>query len=863
MGKSFMFINLRVSALAFSIATALNITTTYAAEADEVVKENTGKIEQIVVVGSRGAPRSVSDSPVPVDLIGGDELSKSGSNDMLDQLVSVVPSFNVRSQPISDAATFIRPVNLRGLPSDSTLILVNGKRRHRAAVIAFTGGGINDGAQGADISVIPSIALKQVEVLRDGAAAQYGSDAIAGVMNFVLKDDADGGSLEAKYGEYYEGDGAATSVAGNIGMPFTDDGFVNLSFQIKNIDGTSRSVQSQDGIDAIAAGNPYVEEPATIIWGNPDIKDDITLFANVGLDLGDDKEFYMFGNYSERSVNGGYYYRSPVNKDGVFTNGNGELLVGDLTPDMSGNCPAVPLTANSNVLESPAYLQMQANPNCFSFHEMFPGGYTPTLGGDINDTSLVIGTKGEIKGGFFDAATYDISGSFGRSKANFLLSNAVNPSLGPNTPTSFDVGSYTQLEKAFNADLVQLIDIGLDDEMNLAFGAEWREDSFEITPGQPESWESGSLASQGFGITTAPSGFAGFSPESQGVFTRRSIALFVDTEVYLTDDFMLGAAVRYEDYSTFGSTTNIKLSGQYSITNELSVRGSMSTGFRAPTVGQANVINTTTTTDTSGNLTSAGLFPASNPLSQYFGAKELEPEDSQSYALGLVYAEGDFFFTADYYNIEVTDRITQSSSFSVESDDYANLKALGVNQPEQYSQIKYFSNDFDTTTQGIDVVANYSMELFEGDTHFSLAYNWNDTKVDKFNPDTTNELKIRRLEDEMPHHKGTFTTAQTWDKISMFVRANMYGSFYAVHADGWGGRREAGSSFTLDVEMSYYVSDSLTLSIGASNLLDNEPEKVDGNFEDYWWKNYGGKYFENSPFDFNGGYYYVKASYNF
>jgi len=411
--------------------------------------------------------------------------------------------------------------------------------------------------------------------------------------------------------------------------------------------------------------------------------------------------------------------------------------------------------------------------------------------------------------------------------------------------------------------LVQLVDIGLDDDMNLAVGVEWREDSFEITSGQKESWESGSLASQGFGITTAPSGFAGFSPESQGIFSRRSIALFVDTEVYLTDDFMVGGAVRYEDYSTFGSTTNFKLSGHYTITDDLAIRGSLSTGFRAPTVGQANVINTTTTTDSSGNLTSAGLFPATNPLSQYYGATELAPEDSQSYAFGLVYERGDFFFTADYYNIEVTDRITQSSSFTVGADDYDALKALGVDNPEQYSQVKYFSNDFDTTTQGVDVVANYSLELLEGETHFSLAYNWNDTKVDKFNPDTTNELKIRRLEDEMPHHKGTLTVAQTWEKVSMFVRANIYGSFYAVHADGWGGRREADSSFTLDAEMSYFVTDSLSLSVGASNILDTEPEKVDGNFEDYWWKNYGGKYFENSPFDFNGGYYYVKASYNF
>jgi len=858
-----MFIKLRVSTLAFSIAAALGTTSIYAEETGTSVKQEKEKIEQIVVIGSRAAPRSVADSPVPVDLIGGDELGKSGSSDMLDQLVSAIPSFSVRSQPISDAGTFIKPINLRGLPSDSTLILVNGKRRHRAAVISFLGGGINDGSQGPDISVIPSIALKQVEVLRDGAAAQYGSDAIAGVMNFVLKDDADGGSLEVKYGEYYKGDGATTTISGNVGMPLTDDGFVNLSFQVKNADGTSRSVQSKDGLDAIATGNTNVRQPATIVWGNPEIKDDITLFGNLGLDLGNDKELYMFGNYSERAVNGGYYFRSPIDKDTVFTDGNGGLLVGDLTSDMSGNCPAVPLPASGNVLDTAAYQQIAADSDCFTFHEMFPGGYTPNFGGDINDTSLVIGTKGEIKGGFLDEAMYDISGSYGRSKASFTLSNAINPSLGPNTPTSFDVGSYTQLEKTFNADLVQLVDIGLEEKMNLATGIEWREDSFEIISGQKESWESGPLASQGFGITTAPSGFAGFSPESQGINSRRSIAIFVDTEVYFTDDFMMGGALRYEDYSTFGSTTNFKLTGHYSINDALAIRGSMSTGFRAPTVGQANVINTTTITGSDGKLNAKGLFPASYPLSEFYGAKELTPENSKSYALGVIYEQGDFFFTADYYNIEVTDRITQSSSFDVKPEHYSALEALGVNSPEQFGQVSYFSNDFDTTTQGVDVVANYSMELFEGDTQLSLAYNWNDTQVDSFNPDTTNELKVRRLEDEMPHHRGTFTVSQTWEKVSMFVRANMYGSFYAVQADGWGGRREAGSSFTLDAQVSYFVTESISLSVGASNLFDTEAEKVDGNFEDYWWKNYGAKYFENSPFDFNGGYYYVKATYNF
>jgi iron complex outermembrane receptor protein len=241
-------------------AFALAAPSVYAEETTEAKKEE--QIEKIAVVGTRSAPRSIGQSPVPIDIIGSDDLEKHGSSDMLELLVSQVPSFNVRAQPISDAATLIRPVNLRGLSSDSTLVLLNGKRRHRASVIAFQGGGVNDGAQGPDISVIPSIALKQVEVLRDGAAAQYGSDAIAGVMNFVLKDASDGGSMAVKYGSYYEGDGDTTTLEGNIGLPFTADGFANFSFQYKNADATSRSVQRPDAANLAVQGNQSIKNPA-------------------------------------------------------------------------------------------------------------------------------------------------------------------------------------------------------------------------------------------------------------------------------------------------------------------------------------------------------------------------------------------------------------------------------------------------------------------------------------------------------------------------------------------------------------------------------------------------------------------------
>ena len=310
--------------------------------------EHDPSIEKIAVVGTRSAPRSIGDSPVPVDIIGSEEIEKSGNTDMLEILKGTVPSLNVHSNPISDAATLVRPMNLRGLSADSTLILLNGKRHHRSSVITLLGGGINDGAQGPDISVIPSIALKQVEVLRDGAAAQYGSDAIAGVVNFQLKDSSDGGSIEVKHGEYYEGDGTSTQIAGNIGLPLTEQGFANFSFQLKNADATSRSVQRPDAAAFGEAGLP-VDDPAQV-WGSPEIKDDLTLFANLGLELDENSEAYLFGNYSKRDARGGFYYRNPNNRPGVFggivheVNGEAMYRPGDDQKELQALWDAAPET---------------------------------------------------------------------------------------------------------------------------------------------------------------------------------------------------------------------------------------------------------------------------------------------------------------------------------------------------------------------------------------------------------------------------------------------------------------------------------------------------------------------------------------
>ena len=279
-------------------------------------QEGVVELEGVKVLGSRNEARSARDSLVPVDVIQGEDLQTYGIRDMDSLLSASVPSYNV-NQRAGDAAALVRPANMRGLPPDSTLVLVNGKRRHRAAVITFLGNGISDGAQGADISVIPAIALKRLEVLRDGASSQYGSDAIAGALNFVLRDASEGATLETRWGQNYHGDGDKVSVAGNLGLPLTEQGFANLSFEFMNGDETSRSVQRNDARGLIAAGNDHVRQPAQF-FGTPAVQYNYKFFGNLGLDLTDRHSLYAFGNYAERKAEGHFFFRNPNTRSGVF-----------------------------------------------------------------------------------------------------------------------------------------------------------------------------------------------------------------------------------------------------------------------------------------------------------------------------------------------------------------------------------------------------------------------------------------------------------------------------------------------------------------------------------------------------------------
>ncbi|HEY5754685.1 MAG TPA: TonB-dependent receptor [Steroidobacter sp.] len=837
-----MNIQLRGSLLvAMGLATPLLFGVADSSLAQEV-RTGHETVEELVVTGVRGQARSATNSTVPVDVLSAAEFANQGDTDLSNLLRNVVPSYNVNAQPISDAATIVRPANLRGLAPDHTLVLINGKRRHRAAVIYWIGNGVADGAQGADISAIPSSALKQVEVLRDGASAQYGSDAIAGVMNFILNDADHGANLEARYGGYYAGDGAAYTISGNVGLPLTAKGFANFAFEYGESDPTDRSIQRNDAAALIAAGNTAVGNPAQV-WGSPELQDDLKTFVNWGVDLTESLELYGHGNYVSKTAIGGFYFRNPNTRSGVFSADNGEtLLIGDLTPGTTP-CPTVAIT--NNVPNPAALAAVRADPNCFSYQEMFPGGFTPQFGGDVTDYAAVAGLRGTVG----ERVNWDLSAGYGYNRVDFFITNTVNASLGPDTPTTFDPGSYIQDELNVNFDVAY----ELSESVTLAAGAEYRDETFEIEAGQVESWDFGPLAAQGF--SAASNGFPGFSDQIAGSWSRTNYALYGAAEWRVIDPWQVDLAVRWEDFEDFGTTTNGKVATNYRFNDAFAIRGSWSTGFRAPTPGQSNASNVTTQFDPAvGELVNQGTIPSTNPVAALRGGEALEPEESQNLSFGAILELGSFTLTADYYIIEVDDRIAVSQDFELTPAEVAALVASGVTSAANLQTFRFFTNDFDTETKGIDLVATYNAALFGGESSLSLAFNNNKTEVTRFNPDTLNASRIRQLEEGLPETRWSLTGTQSWGPLRLLARVTQYDGWY----DNEDGRAYDGGNFIVDAEVAYNVTSGLTFILGAQNLLDEYPDENPGGAAGA-----GNRYSQYTPFGFNGGFWYGRMTYRF
>ena len=809
--------------------------------------------EQVVVVGSRARPRSVTESPVPIDAIPIRDVVSQGAASLDYQLRNLIPSFNVATHPISGAASLVRPASLRNLAHDHTLVLVNGKRRHRSSVIAWFAG-VTDGAQGPDISTIPTIALRQVEVLRDGASAQYGSDAIAGVMNFLLKDDRSGGTLEFNTGTYRAGDGDAYTIAGNVGLPLGDTGFANLSMEYGNADPTSRSVQRADAAALTAAGNTHVADPAQV-WGNSRYEDDLKLFGNFGHLLDNQVQVYGHASYAEKTATQGFYYRNPNTRANIFSLDSGQsLLIGDVLDaqdgvrDGSAGCPAVPITDHRP--DQAALAQVFADPNCFSFQEIAPGGFTPWFSGVITDTSAVAGVRRTAANGL----TWDASAGYGSHEADFYLFNTVNASLGPQSPRDFDPGVYRQEEVNLHLDVAY----DATELVHLAGGAEWRDERFSIQSGGRPSWEVGPYAAQGF--VSGSNGFPGFPDYTAGTWTRANTAVYGDVELREPGGrWTVGGALRFEHFDVFGATTNGKLSALYALSEEVSIRGGVSTGFRAPTPGQQNTFNVQSTINPETlDLVDSATVPSTYLAAQLRGGRPLEPETSTNATAGVVVDTGPFTLTADYYHIDVDDRLALSQFFTLAADERALLLSEGITSARTLSSFRFFINDFSTRTQGIDVVSTYTPLALRGDTIFSFALNHTDTAVTQAS-DLLGPGDILAIERGVPETRWNVAVNQHVGRVGLLGRLHYYGS-WVDHIDARSVRRAdapvLGGRFILDLEASIPLVRDVTLAVGGQNVFDTFSDRMD-----LFAARFGLPYSQFTPWGMSGGYYYARLNY--
>ena len=779
----------------------------------------------VFVTGTRAAARTAMKSPTPIDGFDDLTLRRQGNGDLTETLKNLVPSFN--ATPLTgDGAAFVRPTSMRGLPPDNILVMTNSKRRHRSALISHFGAAMNVGAQAVDVGMIPSIAIKKLEVLRDGAAAQYGSDAIAGVMNFMLKDNSSGYQVHVTGGQWMEapnGRGGETDVtiAANVGLPLTENGFVNLSFEYADRPELSRGNQHASaadgykGWDANDAGQDVDEWQTAMNWGRP-IGSGFKSVWNAGLKISDNVSAYSFGNYADTFGEYSFFLRAP-GKSGALT--------------------AVPL--------NPA----DPSEGNFSWGDTYPLGFTPRLEGHGNDFSSVVGIKGDDLFGL----GYDFSASYGKNRIRYYLKNTLNLSWGPYSPHNFDIGDLEQAETNLNADFTY----AMGDAINLAFGAEWREESYTMFAGQKESWMPGPWANVALlndpeipgdsTVYTAPglaaNGMPGTSPAAAGVFDRQNTAFYADVEYAMGDALLLQFAARSEDFSDFGATSNIKFAGRYSLGDLATLRGGYSTGFRAPTPGQSNYTGIVTSFDgPTGMQVQEGTVRPTDALAIALGGAPLVPEEATNTSFGFTTSPIDNLnLTFDLYTINIVNKIIKSRSLAVE------------NNPE-FKKLAFYTNALDTETSGYDLVLTYRM----GNTNFGLAMNHNETEVVEQRQingeDPISAGLIDNIENNLPKDRITATVTQDFgDALSLMVRLNNY----SETIDERSAQDVIDPITFIDVELRYSVSNNLNVVFGANNVTNAYPNEIDTRASQ------GMPYPRRSPLGYHGGMTYLRLMYDF
>ncbi|WP_256645494.1 TonB-dependent receptor plug domain-containing protein [Thermomonas paludicola] len=760
-------------------------------------------LDTLIVTGTRVTDRTVAESQSPIDIITPEVLEATGTTELATALARALPSLNFPRPAMADGTSGVRPAQLRGLAPDQVLILVNGKRRHISALVNVNGT-IGRGSSAVDLNTIPMAAIERVEVLRDGASAQYGSDAIAGVVNLVLKGSGDGGSIALGGGQYSKGDGTQWQLSGDGGLGFGGDaGSLHLAAQLGHQDITNRSGPYQ-GASPNTGNFPGVGEKA-FVMGDPDVRQ-AALSANASFKLSDNASLYATLMGSNRDIDSFAFYRSRNHS------GQGVLLA-----------------------------------------QVYPNGYVPQINQYSRDRSVVLGAKGTSDSDW----NWDISYNYGSNHLDFRTQNTINYALGVTSPRSFYDGALEYTQQVINADFSKAVGIGLEYPATLSLGAEYRNENWKQGAGEPNSY---------FG--SGAQGFAGFTPRNAGSYDRHNYAVYAGLEADLTDKFSGGIAGRHEDYSDFGSQFSGKLSGRYAFSESAALRGTVASGFRAPSLAQQHY-QAVTTNINNGVAYETGTFPAAGAAAQALGAEPLKAETSLSYSLGLVLQPAErVYLTIDAYQISIDDRIVLSSNLNIANNAAAQalLASLGITN---VTSARYFNNAIDTRTQGIDVVGTWNVPLAASSLNLTASYNYNTTKVTRIapNPVALTALGANlermgrdergRIEEGFPRDKLAVTANWTLDRWDFNAGATRYGSFITRHASNPAQDQTFDAKWVLDVSASFRPAQHWALTVGVDNALNEYPEQTI-----YANSTYGMlPYSLQSPFGFNGAYLYGRASY--
>ena len=862
----------------------------------ETVEDQTGG-DQIVVTGTRRTGRTVAESPVPVDVISAEQLQRSGLTETARLLRDLVPSLNFPQPSITDGTDAIRPATLRGLGPDQTLVLINGKRRHAAALLNLNGS-VGRGSTAVDLNQIPASSIGRVEVLRDGAAAQYGSDAIAGVINFQLNDARKGGRVFVNYGAFntrLEGvkqvtgvnagagavptltadgvlqlnntgrdlkvtDGEVLTVGGNIGLPLGAEGFINITAEYRDRADTNRG-----GFDPrrnYAQSGALDPRELTLDrnyhrYGDP-ATEDLNIVVNTGMPLDENVSFYAFGTFGTRKAESAGFYRRAAD--------------------------------NRNVLA------------------VYPNGFLPLINTDTQDYSIAAGLKGELGGWNFD-----LSMSYGDNQTDFVISNTLNASLGAASKTSFEGGGINYNQLMSNLDITRDIDFGGFEALTVSFGAEWRREEYQLAAGEPDSFRAGPVLVgtnnpfiTGAGATAfaAPGSqvFPGFQPRIGGVDvtlpnSRENVSAYAELDADITSGLNVQLAGRFEDYTDFGSTFNGKLASRLELIDGFALRGAVSTGFRAPSL-QQQFFAAAATNNIGGVLVDAVTLPVSNPVAIALGATPLKAEKSFSWSAGAVFNKIDGLdVTFDYYQIEIDDRIVLSDNLaatrSAAGAPSGTNPGLGIAQIlnnagfTNISAARFFFNGIDTRTKGFDVIATYRTDLGDlGSLSLTGGYNWNDVDITarRTNPGSLAQvpginlfgrLESLRIERGQPRDRINLGADWEWNWLSATLRTNRFGEVFSPGATPINDVLLAPRWIT-DLEFRLRpeggIAEGVELAVGANNLFDQYPtvnptgraiDPITGLEGNLTVNNYFLPYSSFSPFGFNGRFLYARISYAF